>query len=144
MPVVDVVHSFHGLQTPGGVCRIRVYRPAGFPPVVIASELPENENPSVTNIVEELAVDVLTRYLPDRVGAARPFVWVEHYPPRRVGARDETWDLVTFPDYTPKQVLEAGRWRERFGEPEWRRLTRGQVEALIGEDLPAGEDRSPE
>jgi hypothetical protein len=136
MPEVDVIHRFYGFHTMGGVCRIRIYRPAGFPPVVVATELPENENTSITNVVEELAVGVLRRYLPDRAGEPRPFVWVEHYPPRRADARDETWDLVTFPDYEPRPFLQGGRWRERFDTPDWRRLSREQVEALIGEPLP--------
>jgi hypothetical protein len=134
--VVDVVHTFPNLHAGEGMCRLRIYRPAGFPPVVIASELPENGGASITNIVEQLAADVLGRHLDDRRGHPRPLVWVEHYPPRAAGARDETWDLVTFPDYQPFQALEAGRWRVRFGEPDWRRLSRGQVERLIGEPLP--------
>ena len=136
-PVIDTRHAFHGLHTPGGVCRIRVYRPEGFPPVVIATELPENENTSITNIVEELAAEVLARYLEDRMGQERPFVWIEHYPGSvSGGAREtDTYDLVTFSNYRPSQWLEAGRWRVRFGTPAWRRLSREQVERMIGEPL---------
>ena len=135
--VIDIVHEFHGLHTPGGVCRIRVYRPEGFPPVVIATELPENESTSITNIVEELAVDVLARYLADRAGQERPFVWIEHYPASAsAGLREtDTYDLVTFPDYHVRREMRGGRRRVRFGEPNWRRLSREQVDQLIGEPL---------
>ena len=136
-PMIDTRHRFHGLHTTGGVCRIRVYRPAGFPPVVIATELPENTTTSITNMVEELAAEVLARYLEDRMGQERPFLWIEHYPGSVSGGVREadTYDLVTFPDYRPSQRLEAGRWRVRFDEPEWRRLSRDQVERMIGEAL---------
>ena len=142
VPVLDVVHHYHGFHMPGGVCRIRVYRPGGFPPVVIATELPENTRTSITNIVDELAPAVLAAYLPDRVGQERPFVWIEHYPLRRINARDATYDLVTFPDYTPQRVLQAGRWRVLFGEPTRRRLFRPEVETLIGELLPPEEEQA--
>ncbi len=142
VPVLDVVHHYHGLHMPDGVCRIRIYRPAGFPPVVIATELPDNTNTSITNIVDELAPAVLAAYLPDRAGHERPFVWIEHYPLRRINARDATYDLVTFPDYMPRRVLQAGRWRVLFGDPTRRRLSRPQVEALIGEPLPPEEEQA--
>jgi hypothetical protein len=131
---VDVIHTFHGFRGPGAVCRIRVYRPPGSPPVVVATELPENENTSITNAAEELAADVLASYLPDRAGDDRPFVWIEHYPPGP-GRRDETFDLVTFEHYHPRQELRGGRWRLTIGVPVWRRLTREQAEALIGGPL---------
>ena len=44
-------------------------------------------------------------------------------------------DLVTFPLYRPYRQLQADRRRVRFGEPDWRRLSREQVEQLIGEPL---------
>jgi len=134
MPDLDATHSYRGYWSADAVCRIRVYRPAGFPPVVIATELPENENTSIMNIVEELAADVLATYLPDRVGQERPFVWVEHHPRHPVG-HGETFDLVTFAHYHAREELRAGRWRMLIGAPEWRRLTREQVEALIGKPL---------
>ena len=136
-PVVDVHHIYHGIYLPGGVCRIRVYRPAGFPPVVIATELPENDSTSITNLAEQLAAEVLEAYLPDRAGEDRPFVWIEHYPRQASGGVRlvESFDLVTFSDYRPRQELRAGRWRVCIGEPAWRRLSRAQVELMIGEPL---------
>ena len=134
MPDVDAIHTYHGFWAPGAVCRIRVYRPAGFPPVVVATELPENENTSITNAAEELTADVLAGYLPDRAGEDRPFVWIEHYP-RRPGGLGETFDLVTFEHYRPRPELRGGRRRLVIGTPCWRRLTREQAEALIGGPL---------
>ena len=136
-PVIDTRHQFHGIYLPGGICRIRIYRPEGFPPVVIATELPENDSTSISDIVEELAAGVMARYLADRAGQDRPFVWIEHYPaPASGGVRAaDTYDLVTFPDYRVRWETWGGRWRVRFGEPKWRRLSREQVEQMIGEPL---------
>lgn len=134
MPDLDVIHTFRGGRGADAVCRIRIYRPTGFPPVVVATELPGNEGTSITNAAEELAVDVLTSYLLDRAGQDRPFVWVEHYPPLRDG-RGEMFDLVTFEHYHPRQQLRAGRWQFLIGPPAWRRLSREQAEALTGEPI---------
>ena len=142
MPVLDTVHHFRGLHGGAGTCRIRVYRPIGFPPVVLATELPDNPGTSITNLAEQLAAEVLERYLPDRLGEDRPLVWIEHYPPRRPLVQDETYDLVTFAHYQPRQVLRLGQWRPSFGSPDWRRLSREQVELLIDEPLPPEEEQA--
>ena len=134
MPAVDAIHTYHGPWGPRAVCRIRVYRPPGSPPVVVATELPENESISITNAAEELAADVLAGYLPERAGEERPFVWVEHYPPGP-GGLGETFDLVTFEHCRPRPELRGGRWRLAVGTPAWRRLDPEQVEALIGGPL---------
>ena len=104
---------------------------------MIATELPENTTTSITNIVEELAAEVLVRYLEDRMGQERPFVWIEHYPATASGGIREadTYVLVTFPDYRVRWEIRGSRWRARFGEPDRRRLSREQVEQLIGEPL---------
>ena len=113
MPDVDTIHPYPGFWSTGTVCRIKVYRPAGFSPMVITTERPENESTGITNVPEEMAADVLATHVLDRVGEERPFVWIEHYRPRR--------------------GLRRGRWRMAIGRPVWRRLTRDQVEALAGE-----------
>ena len=102
--------------------------------MVVATELPENGGTSITTMAEELAADVLAGYLPERTGEVRPFDWIEHYPPGR-GGRGESFDLVTFAHYRPRQVLRGGRWRMRLEDPSRRRLTREQAEALAGEPI---------
>jgi hypothetical protein len=79
---VDVRHHFRGIWSDGGVCRVRVYEALARPPVVVLSELDENCNTSVTNLIEHLAYDVLLAYLPHRLEAIPPAVVLEHYPPR--------------------------------------------------------------
>ena len=59
-------------------CRMRVYLPdeGGGAPVVICSELPNNEGSSVTYSAEQVAAEVI-RYHKLPVP-----VWIEHYPRR--------------------------------------------------------------
>src|SRR5688572_29131186 len=67
----DYAYSFRGLWTQGGVCRVRVFLAEGRIPVVVCSELPENENTSVTNIVEYLAPEVVAKHFPHRFDEER-------------------------------------------------------------------------
>src|SRR6266581_6621099 len=113
MKLVEIVHQYRGYHSDGAVCRIEVYTADGLPPLVVATELPENDNTSVTNLAEYLAAEVLERYLTAELVAGHepPFIWVEHYGRDEVDHRDglrETsearvrgsrWDLVTFSHY---------------------------------------------
>jgi hypothetical protein len=55
----DYVHHYRGYWSDGGRCRIRIYREEGHAPVVICSQLQDNENTSVTNMAEYLAAEVI-------------------------------------------------------------------------------------
>jgi len=80
-PLRDVEHRFRDQKGAEGVCRVRVFAAAsGGLPVVILSELASNDGPSVTNTVEQLAAEILSRYLPEQDGLEPPFVLLEHYP----------------------------------------------------------------
>jgi hypothetical protein len=134
----DYVHEFVGLQgIAGGVCRIRTYEG----PVVIASELPENDNTSVTNMAEYLAAEVLTRFFRERLEEDEPVIWIEHYPPFRHGDRagKPEFSRVRFSTWSPRieTKLPAGgiRQRTKLGEPEWDYLPPEEVERLIGQPL---------
>ena len=71
----DYMHHYRGYWSDGGRCRIRIYREDGHAPVVICSQLQDNENTSVTNMTEYLAAEVIKdRSLPT------PLTWIEHYP----------------------------------------------------------------
>ncbi len=126
VPNRDIRHHYHGYWTLGGVCRIRVYERHGCRPVVLATELPENENTSITNLAEQVAAEVMSYYL----GGRRP-VWIEHYPVRRF--RPETFHLVDFKHYEPEPQFSCGRLVSvKIGAPTWRRLSEEEVMRLIG------------
>ena len=67
-----------------------------------------------------------------------PFVVVEHIPrsEAEIGKNiPETFDLVVFSSYEPRQVGSAFFWRHTLGEPDWRHCTRAQAKLIAGEDL---------
>ena len=75
MQTHDYVHYYRGYWSDGGKCRIRIYQEDDHDPVVICSQLPDNNNTSVTNMAEYLAAEVIEEH-----GLATPLIWIEHYP----------------------------------------------------------------
>jgi hypothetical protein len=113
----------------GGRCRMRVYLPEDEQdtPVVVCSELPNNEGSSVTYSAEQIAAEVI-RY--HRLSAP---VWIEHYPTEATDGRAETFELVVFSSYEVKEKAPyLGETRLTIGEPTWKPLDRRSVEALVG------------
>jgi hypothetical protein len=83
----------------GGRCRIRIYLPEEEQdaPVVICSELPNNDGSSVTYSAHQIAAEVIRYHkLPTPV-------WIEHYPPRATDGTSETFELVVFSSYTVRE-----------------------------------------
>jgi hypothetical protein len=71
----DYVHRYRGYWSDGGKCRIRIFYQIGCAPMVICSQLPDNPNTSVTNMVEYLVAEMLRGH-----GLPTPLMWIEHYP----------------------------------------------------------------
>jgi len=134
------------LPTPrGGRCRVRIYQgDVDELPVVICTELPDNEGMSITNAAEQIANEVLANHpevfatiapsATPSIRDERPFIWIEHYEDGARGTPEDpaTFDLVEFSHYEPKDVLRAGEWGKEIGEPSWRPLDRASVETLVG------------
>jgi len=140
-PPRDVEYHYRDWKNATGVCRIRVFAPTAASdglPVVIVTELDSNDGPSVTNTVEQLGAEILSRYVPEMDGAEPAFVLVEHYPDSgcrrdpQLGA--EHFDLVTFAHHAGRPRFTTARrgMLQRFGEPNWRRISRADVGQLIG------------
>ena len=114
-----------------GRCRIRVYLPEDErdAPVVICSELPNNDGSSVTYSAHHIAAEVI-RY--HRLGV--PPVWIEHYPKEATDGSSETFELVVFSSYEVKERAPyMGETRLTVGEPVWKMLDREAVEASVGQ-----------
>jgi hypothetical protein len=114
----------------GGRCRIRVYLPEDErdAPVVICSELPNNEGSSVTYSAHQIAAEVIRYH-----NLSMP-VWVEHYPKEATDGHSETFELVVFSSYEVKERAPClGETRLTLGEPTWKTLDRESVEALVGQ-----------
>jgi hypothetical protein len=135
--IEDYVHAFRGPTGGRSACRVRLYWPGvaepgeafGDAPVVIVSELPDNPGTSITNAIEQIAAEVMDAHL---LAMGRAPVFVEHYPPRATGGRDETFDLVVFAHYEVREVIRGGIWHKEIGSPTWSHLSRRQVEVLVG------------
>jgi hypothetical protein len=132
----DFQYTYRGYHTDGGITRIRIYdRPAGAP-LVIATELPENRNTSITNMCEFLAWEIGRAYLPGRFEHELPFDWVEMYPGERFhpikSRREDSFALVHFADYKPRVVWRGRQRRIRIGQPTWTHLSREQLETMLG------------
>ena len=120
----DYIHYYRGYWSDGGKCRIRIYQEDGHAPVVICSQLTDNDNTSVTNIVEYLAAEVIEEHdLPT------PLTWVEHYPDHE-GEIGE-YSLVRFSSWEPQEVCLGGVWRYRVGSPRWSPLLPEEVDVTI-------------
>ena len=50
----NYIHYYRGYWSNRGKCRIRIYQEEGRAPVVICSQLPDNDNTSVTNMAERV------------------------------------------------------------------------------------------
>ena len=126
---VDYIHP-----TPRyGRCRVRVYllEDERDAPVVICSELPNNEGSSVTYSANQIAAEVIRYYK-----LALPPVWIEHYPKEATDGHFETFELVVFSSYEVKERAPyMGETRLTVGESAWKTLERESVEALVGREV---------
>lgn len=135
--IEDYTHAFRGPTGVRSACRVRLYlpgaaepgEPLGDTPVVIVSELPDNLGTSVTNAIEQIAAEVMDAH---RFAMGRAPIFVEHYPPRVTGGRDETFDLVVFDHHEVREVMRGGIWHKEIGSPTWAHLIRREVEVLVG------------
>jgi len=142
-PIRDIEHAYRDGKGAEGACRVRIFastEASGGLPVVILSELTSNHGPSVTDTAEQLVAEIATKYLPEMDGIEPPALFVEHYPDSgcqrdRLGA--EHFDLVTFAHHAGRPRFASPRrgMLQRFGEPAWRRISRADVEQLIGQEL---------
>jgi hypothetical protein len=102
---------------------------------------------TLANSIEQLAAEVLSRYLPEQDGIEPPCVFIDHYPDRQPRGPEalshdpffgETFDQVTF----DRRSLKLRRVRRRaaslveLGVPDWRHLDRDTVEGLVGGRVP--------
>jgi hypothetical protein len=120
----DYIHRYRGYWSDGAKCRIRIYREEGQNPVVICSQLSDNDNTSITNMAEYLAAEVIEEH-----GLATPLTWIEHYPEHEGGIGE--YSLVGFSSWECREVRLGGLWRCRIGSPHWSPVRSEAVGALL-------------
>lgn len=77
----DYEHTYDGMGNREGVCRIRIYENLSLAPIVLCSALAKNDGTSITNLIEYIAAEVLTRFFRDRLESGdEPVIWIEYYP----------------------------------------------------------------
>ncbi len=143
----DYTYHYRGVWRDGGCCRIAVYAPEAWEadrrPVIVATELDDNEGSSVTNMAEYLAAEIVVRHFPHLLDApadeGQPVVWLEHYPPR-AGAPAE-YDRVTFAPWRIRAAWLGGTLRRALGTPDWARLDRAAAAALLGQPAAGAGER---
>jgi hypothetical protein len=126
----DYIHHYRGYWSDGGTCRICIYQEAEQEPIVICSQLPDNDNTSVTNMAEYLAAEVIEKH-----ALATSLTWIEHYPEHR--GKPGEYSLVTFSSWGRREVRLGGVWRCRVGSPRWSPSWPEEVEELIKQQVTA-------
>ncbi len=96
--------------------------------MIVCSQLPENQNTSVTNMAEYLAAEVIEGH-----GLPTPLTWIEHYPEHE--GKIGEYSLMTFSDWELEEVCLGGIWRLRIGVPSWSHLRREEVEFLVSDRM---------
>jgi len=103
---------------PTGTCRVRLFRPSTGCNVLVATELPGNHGPSITNAAEQAFASACSKFGVDPLGQG--VVWIEHYPGDDL--QDDTFDLVCF------EGIHAGM----PSGPNWRHLKHSEVSLMTG------------
>jgi hypothetical protein len=146
VPVHETTWSYRGYHSDGGVCGVRLYRLADGRALFLLTELPENENTSITNMSEYLVAEVALHFLKRWDVHARPeappFLVVEHYPaddPYSDIFSHDRYALVTYahyrPELTPRHAPQ-GRVRPTLGGPAWTHVAADALRATLGIEPP--------
>ncbi len=158
----DEIYPYKGFHNCDCVCRIRVYEEPNRPYVVIATQLPENRGTSITNFAEHLAAQISLqleypergmRWIEHYPAESRRLIREESFtevrflfdPPLK-GMKDPRWQslahlkqetvVIDTGDPDIGTVVVVGYPHPRgFKGPEWRDMTREEVEALVGQPV---------
>jgi len=136
--IVDEIHTFTGLWTPGGVCRIRAYDQD--PPIIIATELPENQSTPIHLMSPYLYPEVVRTLFPYHFSEAVPIGWIDHELPGKDTPR-HGYELVVFDSYQPRVTRDTHPPRVRVGNSNHSTLTKRFVTQVLEHD-PEREDEA--
>lgn len=135
---LDTRYPFRGFWDDGGVTRVRVFEREDHPPVVIFTELAENENTSITNVAEHIAPEFIRDQFPHRAHESPPAIFLECYSELLNNRRRRSGpsvSRVSFAHMRPVMVQLGGVMRLTYGEPSWTHLDASALAELIGEGV---------
>lgn len=135
---LDTRFPFRGFWNDGGVCRIRIFETEGHPPVVVVTELAENQNSSITNLIEHLAPEIVKTHLPHRAHESPPAIFLEHYGEILNARRRRSGPSVSRVNFThmrPVIVSLNGVDRLSYGHPSWAHLDETALSLLLGNGI---------
>ena len=96
-----MIYNYTGFHGSYCICDIEIIKN-----LVIATEMPENEGTSITNMAEHLATQVCQEFDID----PKNLIWIEHYPQRCERKESpESYDLVQF-NLNANGILSDPRW----------------------------------
>ena len=134
--LIDERYEYRGYYSDGGVTRIRLYDRQDAAPLMLLTDLPENANTSVTNLLKYLVAEIGTLLRPHRFDDEQPFIVIEHYPaqPQRHSREmlDERFAQVAFEDWKLRRQWLGSVERKRIGQPTWTQLTDAELVTLLG------------
>jgi hypothetical protein len=129
----DYIRHYHGCWRSGGICRIEIFQEEEWPPIIVCTELPENDNTSISLMAECLAAEVVLEHFPatfEEIG--EPFIWIEHHPGVPKLGMPPSYLWVSFDSYAPRLVQRFdGMPRVALGQAHWTHVDRTAFEALI-------------
>lgn len=122
--------KYRGYHDSPSMCHLRLFEPVETykPLIAIFTELDSNPGTSVTNRIEVLA----TMAWQWQERPQRGLTVVEHYPNR--GMHNPIKNRWQFPEEFDVVTFEQSDGC-RFARPKWRRVSRQEIEGMIGQPL---------
>lgn len=116
---IDQIYYFKGAWDVPSFCGIKIIVQKDNTIVIVTELYDSNPGSSVTSRVDKLATEIMEKFDIER----DKLFFIEHNPNRKSKFEffKETFDLVSF------------EWNgEKFINPTWERITKGEVDGLIG------------
>ena len=124
-----IIYNYKGFYGCACKCGLQVHKN-----LVIATEIPQNEGTSITNMAAELASLVCEGFEIE----PSELIWIEHYPDRGLNERTgeyeipEDFSLVTFKQKEKTSYLTVGvATISIFSSPVWHPIEKETVQGLV-------------
>ena len=124
-----IIYNYKGFHGCACKCELQIHKN-----LVIATEIPQNEGTSITNMADQLASLICEGFKIE----PSELIWIEHYPDRELNERTgeyeipEDFSLVTFKQEEKTSYLTVGvATVSIFSSPVWHHIEKADVQGLI-------------